>query len=166
MDRFAAHYIFTGQDVLRKAVLAKNDQGKIVSLSEKDAMAIEYSNTIFFNGIICPGFVSFKGEKPDERYTLLHTRTEVPSQYIKPENLLVQYAEDDIVQLFTFLSSLQLKLGYTIIDLLKVLTVNNYKAQAINLPIIKVGNIVPLNLLLKLNLVEGIFTPKTHIKIL
>lgn len=164
MDRFAAHYIFTGQEVLRKAVLAKNREGEIVSLSAQDAMAIEYSNTIFFNGIICPQFVSYNKDEAASQYTVLNTSAPIPSEYIHPEFLLLKYNGDDLGQLFAFFSSLQIQFGYTFIDLLKVVTCNNYLAQELEAPIIKIGNAVRLVLLTKLNLVDGLFTPVTHIK--
>lgn len=166
MDRFAAHYIFTGDSVLRKAVLAQDANKKIVSLSAEDAMAIEYSNTIFYNGIICPVFCPFYSNSTSGYFTIVSLNEELPHQKVDPLKLVISFFPGEEKKLFVFFNQLHIKFEYTIFDLLKAVCHNNYLANNKPAPILKVGQKTSLFLLTKLNLIEGTFGDNTHLKLL
>ncbi len=165
MDRFAAHYIFTGNAVLRKAVLAQNELNEIVSLSTQDAMAIEYSNTIFFNGIICPEFCPV-AQPLSAGFTPVHLHAPVPDLKVNPDQLVISFNKGEENLLFAFFSALQMQHGYTVFELLAAVCANNYQAQNKVPPAIEVGQKLRLILLKGLNLVEGTFRKNTSLRYL
>ncbi len=152
MNRFAAHYIFTGEEVLRKAVVASDQNQVIHAISSDDAMAIEYSNTVFFNGIICPAFISAPETIPsnEKTVTLLKVGEDIEGG-MDVDSLYIHFDPNNLTELWAYLEILQQK-GFVFFDLLRVLCVNNYKLQGLNPPVIKKGNECPLVLLHKLNL--------------
>ncbi len=152
--RSAAHYIFTGSTLLTKAVVAYNEEHKILSVSENDAMAIEYSNTIFYNGLICPAFISAPADTPGKLWKI--------DQDGVPDSLpdFIHYNETNITPLFAALETLQKK-GKNITELLTILCVNNYRANNLNPIFLEPGNTCHLVLLKKLDLFLPGFTHKT-----
>lgn len=162
MDRFAAHYIYTGKNVLRKAVLAQDKSKKIVSLSDEDAMAIEYSNTIFFNGIICPQFCPLNDAGEGSGFVVLDCQNEIPTQKLDPDKLAIKYNAGDEKRLFSFFTKLQEAFEYSLFELLKIVCENNYKAQNKPVPIIEIGQSVNLILLTKLDLLGAKFRPNSY----
>ena len=59
MRKFSAHYIITGTgDVLKKGVIAVNDEGIITELIDTGGDLTEMASVEFYNGILIPGFIN------------------------------------------------------------------------------------------------------------
>lgn len=165
MHRFAAHYIFTGDQVLKKAVVATAENGLIYSVSAENAMAIEYSNTIFYNGVICPAFCS-AAKTVDLPGLVLHCSDNLDAQIIGDEKIrFIHFDKKDMSSLFLLLEKLQ-HMGYTFFELLKILTYNNYLALDCKPPIIKPHEVCKLVVLKSLDLIHLRFRYNTRIQVL
>lgn len=165
MHRFAAHYIFTGEQVLKKAVVATTENGLIYSVSAENAMAIEYSNTIFYNGVICPAFCSAP-KTVDLPGLVLRCSDRLDARIKGDEKIrFIHFDKKDMYSLFSVLERLQL-MGYTFFDLLEILTHNNYLALDCIPPIVKPNEVCKLVVLKSLDLIRLKFRYNTRIQVL
>lgn len=58
MNNIAAHYVFTGTELIKNAYITVDKQGKIIFVSNENEALKERERTIFYNGIICPAFIN------------------------------------------------------------------------------------------------------------
>ncbi len=151
MSRFAAHYIFTGSTVLKKAVIdLENDV--CIEVSKENAMAIEFSNTIFFNGIICPAFTSYTGKDKSNLHVISCPEEVIPFQDVKEDvKVVIRFDESRLHLLFELMVEMQSK-GWSLFQILQVLCVENYKANGQVVPYIAIGHTFKVILLTGLDL--------------
>lgn len=58
MINLAANYIYDGLKLKKNAYVSVDNQGKILYVSDENEALVERERTIFYNGIISPGFVN------------------------------------------------------------------------------------------------------------
>jgi cytosine/adenosine deaminase-related metal-dependent hydrolase len=58
MRHYAANYIFTGEELIKNSYISVDKSGTISYIGKENEGQIERPFMIFYNGIICPGFVN------------------------------------------------------------------------------------------------------------
>jgi len=68
MNRLAAHFIFPlTSSPVAKGMIEVDDDGTIVSLHHPEGELREMAGMVFYNGIICPGFIDLFTEFPSDK---------------------------------------------------------------------------------------------------
>lgn len=70
MRHFAAHYIFDGETLIKNSFITVGESGIIKYISKRDEGLIERPRMIFFNGIICPSFITINNVLEEKRNVL------------------------------------------------------------------------------------------------
>ncbi len=58
MRRLSADYVFTGKEILKKAIIEADNYGKIINIINTNGQLEEQESLEFHNGVIVPGFVN------------------------------------------------------------------------------------------------------------
>ncbi len=58
LTHIAAHYVFTGHELIKNAYVSVDDTGEVYYVSEENQALDERERMIFYTGIIAPGFIN------------------------------------------------------------------------------------------------------------
>ena len=58
MRHYAANYIFDGKSLIKNSLISIDESGKIIFVGKENDALSEKPQMIFYNGILCPGFVN------------------------------------------------------------------------------------------------------------